>query len=193
MSEQVINKMQNYRLWQGGEYGNKLRAWRTVEEWQASGFTGKVALRTLLTTGGSGLCIYNLDAANVVHTIEVLSDRGTPRDRIMLNEMAPDDAILLQGEYLNGIYVVESNVRWSAFHYSRMKVPMRDALKDAPEDAYSLRADLLLQYAMTPSSYSDWQLLLEQYPDHVLEVSIYDRCLGDIPGRNALVWEVRRY
>ena len=27
----------------------------------------------------------------------------------------------------------------------------------------------------------------------VIEVSVYDCCLGDLPGRNALVWEVRRY
>jgi len=46
---------------------------------------------------------------------------------------------------------------------------------------------------MTPSSHDDWNELLERYPGHVLEVSIYDRCLGDLPNRNSLVWEVRKY
>jgi hypothetical protein len=54
-------------------------------------------------------------------------------------------------------------------------------------------ASLLIREAMTPSSYDDWLMLIDRYPGHVLEVSIYDRCLGDVPGRNALVWEVRRY
>ena len=70
---------------------------------------------------------------------------------------------------------------------------MRDAPATAPETAQRLRSDLLLKLAMTPASHDDWNLLLGQYPGHVLEVSIYDRCLGDTPGRNALVWEVRRY
>jgi len=59
--------------------------------------------------------------------------------------------------------------------------------------AQKLRSDLLLKLAMTPASHEDWNLLLERYPGHVLEVSVYDRCLGDTPGRNALVWEVREY
>jgi hypothetical protein len=70
---------------------------------------------------------------------------------------------------------------------------MRDALKLAPSVAQGLYSDVLIREAMTPSSYEDWKVLLDQYPGHVLEVSIFSRCLGDIPGRNALVWEVRRY
>ena len=61
------------------------------------------------------------------------------------------------------------------------------------EEASGLRADLLLSSVMTPSSLDDWEMLTSRFPGHVLEVSVYDRCLGDVPGRNALVWEVRRY
>jgi hypothetical protein len=61
------------------------------------------------------------------------------------------------------------------------------------EGIFGLRAAIMLRAAMTPSSYEDWRVLLDQYPGHVLEVSVYDRCIGDTPGRNALVWEVRRY
>jgi hypothetical protein len=70
---------------------------------------------------------------------------------------------------------------------------MRDALGIDTQIAQGLRADLLIREAMTPASYDDWQILLERYPGHVFEVSIYDRCLGDCPNRNALVWEIRRY
>jgi hypothetical protein len=51
----------------------------------------------------------------------------------------------------------------------------------------------MLKATMTPASHDDWLLLIDKYPKHVIEVSIYDCCLGDMPGRNALVWEVRRY
>jgi hypothetical protein len=111
----------------------------------------------------------------------------------MVNEAAPDGSMLIQGEYLNDISVVGDKVIWGWFLYSRAQPQMRQALAEAPERAHGLRADLLLRMAMTPSSYDDWLLLIERYPGHAIEVSVYDRCVGDIPGRNALVWEVRRY
>ena len=59
--------------------------------------------------------------------------------------------------------------------------------------SFGLRADMMVRGCMTPSSYSDWRELLDLYPGHVLEVSIWDSCIGDVPGRNAVVWEIRKY
>ena len=187
----VLSKPQNYRLWQGGAFGNKLRAWRTVAEWRESGFGGMVVLRTVM--GGNGPCRYNLNPEEVDAVVDTWLALDIPLDRIMVNEAAPDGDVILQGEYLNDIYTVDGEAGWGYFRYSRARTQMRDALAAAPEVAHRLRSDLLLKLAMTPSSHEDWTRLLEQYPGHVLEVSIYDRCLGDIPGRNALVWEVRKY
>jgi hypothetical protein len=189
----ILSKQQNYRIWQAGGFGNKLRAWRTIEEWRASGFRGKVVLRTLLNVGGSGLCRYGLSPDEVDGAFEEFAAAGVPPELIMVNESAPDDSMIIQGEYLNDISVIDGEVLWGWFFYSRAQPQMRKALADAPEWARGLRADLLLRDAMTPSSYEDWQVLLERYPGHALEVSVYGHCLGDIPGRNALVWEVRRY
>ena len=190
----VLSKLQNYHLWQGGEFGNKLRSWRTVKEWQDSCFSGMVVLRTVKGTGGSGSCRYNLCPAEVESVVqEWLASGVVTLDQIMVNEAAPDHDVILQGYYLNDIYMLDGGIGWGYFDYSRKRSQMRDALASAPEVAQRLRADLLLRLAMTPSSYGDWERLIERYPRHVLEVSIYDRCLGDIPGRNSLVWEVRRY
>ena len=188
----ILTKKQNFRLWQSGAFGNKLRAWRTVSEWQASGFAGPVALRTLGVGGGP--CIYDvLLATDVVWWIDAWVRGGVPRETIMINEMAPDESIALQGEYLNDIYGPGIDARWGYFLHSFVKSHMRDALRTKSRVVEGLAADLLIQSVMTPSSYDDWRLLLDEYPGHVLEVSIYDRCLGDVPGRNALVWEIRKY
>lgn len=192
----ILTKKQNYALWQSGAFGNKLRAWRTITEWRlAGGHTDlrnvKVALRVLLPDGGGGPCRYNLLPHEVDNLAFLWMNRGVMWENIMVNEMGPDDAILLQGEYLNDIHVLGS--QWGYFLHSWICKPMRLALAEKSEIAQGLRSDLILRSAMTPSSYDDWQMLLEQYPGHVFEVSIYDRCLGDIPNRNALVWEVRKY
>lgn len=185
----VLNKKQNYRLWQSGAFGNKLRAWRTVDEYYASGFAGVVALRALLK-GGGGPCEYDLVRATVGLVAGMWCLQGVPLDAMMVNEQADDNAIVLQGEYLNGVVDLQ---HCDCLRYTTVQRPMREAFALETHHAEGLRARLMIREAMTPSSYEDWQVLLDQYPDHVLEVSIYSRCLGDIPGRNALVWEVRRY
>ena len=187
----VTSKSQNYDLWQRGAYGNKLRAWRSLDEWEASGFSGLVALREL--GAGGGLCRYDLGPERVRSLALEWAAYGVPLDRIMVNEMAPSDALLLQGEYLNDVYVQGGEVRWGYFRHSWVREPMRAALAANQKVVSGLRADLLIRGAMTPSSHEDWEELIERYPGHVLELSIYESCLGDVPGRNALVWEVRRY
>jgi len=187
----ILTKQQNYRMWQGGEFGNKLRSWRTVDEWRASGFAGKVVLRTLMQGGGP--CRYGLGHGEVDGVVASWLADGIPRDRIMVNEEAPCGEAILQGEYLEDIFVIDGEASWGYFLHSRARAQMRDALRRAPEVAWGLRADMMLRQAMTPSSYEDWRLLLDRHGGHVLEVSVYGHCLGDIPGRNALVWEVRKY
>ena len=54
-------------------------------------------------------------------------------------------------------------------------------------------ADALLRQYLNENSYDDLMNLLDFYPDHVVELSALDHCFGTVPGRNAVVWEVRRY
>jgi hypothetical protein len=187
----VLSKPQNYGQWVGGAYGNRLRAWRSFAAYMASGFPGLVSLRYLGVGGGP--YAYDLTFAEAVHLQFMWRVSGWVDGLIMVNESAPDQSIVLQGEYLNDVYHDGERARWGAFTYSRAKVKMRAALAAGAEHADGLQAQLLLQGVMTASSWADWQVLLERYPGHVLEVSVYSGCLGDVPGRNALVWEVRRY
>lgn len=187
----VLSKSRNYQLWRSGAYGNKLRSWRTVDEWESSGFAGLVGLRTL--AGGGGRCRYDLQPRDVPAVLGYWAGLGVPLDLVTVDEAAPAERVVLQGEYLNDVVVVGGVPTHCHLHYSRARRQMRDALAEAPEEASGLRADLLLSSVMTPSSLDDWEMLTSRFPGHVLEVSVYDRCLGDVPGRNALVWEVRRY
>lgn len=187
----VVRKTQNYRLWRAGTYGCKLRSW-TPWDWRKSGFQGQVALRTLISGGGP--CCYQIEPDDVEEVLYEWEISGISEASVTVDELAPADVAILQGEYFNVRFLLDGYPTHGYLHYSRERSHMRTALTMAPErDAHGLRADLLLRDAMTQASYEDWQELLERYPEHVLEVSIYDRCLGDLPERNALVWEVRRY
>ncbi len=189
----VSSKSQNHRLWQSGAFGNKLRAWRTLSEWRQSGHAGMVALRTLLPWGGGGPCIYDLEPDSVESRYRSLLAE-VEAEHVVICEAAPAEVAILQGEFLNRVYDRgDGTFGWDYFYCSRARMQMRDSLRAEPRVVEGLASRLLIQDAMTPGSWQDFQVLLDRYPDHVLEVSIYDRCLGDVPGRNALVWEVRRY
>jgi hypothetical protein len=187
MSSGVRTKEENFRLWTTGAFGNRLRAWRTVADWRRSDFGGRVSLRYLGL--GGGFCRYDLRPDEVDDVLREWVADGAELGRVMVNEGAPDDAIVVQGEYLNDVLpgAVE------AFVYSRVRSKMREAFASERIEVPGLLGRFLLHAAMTPSSWADFEVLLERYPGHVLEVSVYARCLGDVPGRNALVWEVRRY
>jgi len=182
----VLTKQQNFELWQSGAFGNKLRQWRTIDEWKRSRFGGRVVLRYLGSAGG-GFCKYNLRPDEVGPTTEDWIKSGAELPKIMVNEAAPDRAVILQGELWNG------GDRWNYFLYSTVRAHMRPALERESKVVEGLATNMLLRSAMAPSSYSDLEVLREMYPDHVIELSIYSINVGDIPGRNTLVWEVRRY
>lgn len=190
MSFDILTKRMNYERWQRGCFGNKLKSWRTVEEWRESGFTDKVALRQL--GSGGGRCVYHLDRTNMDEAVACWRRFRVPDELMMVNEQAPD-GLLIQGEYRNSVVEIDNQAHCAIFYYSTVRKQMREALTEASETTCDLRANLLLRHYMSPASYDDWQMLLGQYPNHVLEVSVYDTFLGDCPRRNALVWEIRKY
>ena len=190
---ELTTKLQSHRLWQSGAFGNKLRSWSTVDEWRESGHRGMVVLR-MREGRGAGRCSYNVSPVLVQPALEQFVQSGVSLDAVMINEAAPDEHVVLQGEYLNDVVPDSSGeALWGYFFHSRHRSHMRDALREAPEETRGLSTDLMLRQVMTIASHEDWLALLERWPGHVLEVSVYDRCLGDLPNRNALVWEVRRY
>jgi len=132
-------------------------------------------------------------------------EMGIPRDCAKVSEMI-EGGRTLQGEFLNDITrTFDGDPTHCAFLWTRRDGPMPLAfasnrnhyiyhgnyLRDYT--AFGLRADLMLKEAMTTASYEDWQVLIDRYPGHVLEVSIWNDCVGDLPGRNHICWEIRRY
>jgi len=184
----VANKRRNFELWTSGAYGNRLRTWRSFELWCRSQFPGKVALREL--RGGGGHCTYDLHPGLVGEEYVRWLSLGVRDEDVVVCEQAPDDRLVVVGEYHHD-FLPDGSFRH--FFYSTLPKSMRPALREGGRVATGLRATAILRQAMTDRSWGDFEELVLAYPGHVAEVSVYDHCLGDLPGRNALVWEVRRY
>lgn len=149
-------------------------------------------MRVALPSGGGGPSKFYVLPELVSAVAADWVIKGIPRQCIKISEMASALRVL-QGEYFNEVCTIDGEPHCGIFYHTRESGPMPIALRKSSATTFGLRADLMIQQAMTPSSYADWQILLERYSGHVLEVSIWESCLGDTPGRNAVVWEVRRY
>jgi hypothetical protein len=175
---QDINTKAKYiRAFGVGAFGARPAWWPSASAVEASGYTGLVVLRTLV--GSNGPCVYDITLAQAR---AIIAASTIPERLYYFNTTTDDTKVLIQGEWLN-----------DHFLYSIVKAKMRLALARDPRTADGLKARLLLQHFMTPSSWSDFEACIDLYPDHVIEVSVYDCDYGDIPGRNAIVWECRKY
>ena len=177
------NKVDSYAIYQQGGFGNKLRTWSDYEEFAQTDFNGLVCLR--YKEPASHYCRYNVPAAEVPDMIANLVKQGADYRKLVISEMAPDDDLLFQGEVMR-------SPNYYNFFYSREPLPMREALKRGVQ-IQGLAVVQMFREGMSPSSFEDFQALMDLYPDSVVELSVYSKDIGFIPGRNTIVWEVRNY
>lgn len=180
----VLNKNDYYKRYIAGEFGNRLKIWRTYWEWRQSQFLKKIGIRN--TEPGSRFCRYDIPRVDVEKVVEEFLQQGCKAETMTFNEAAPDQDLILQGEFVRMPTGLE-------LMYSRVQKQMRLAFLDKTEYATGNHAIQILKHVMDPNSWEWCEYLLEAYPDHVVEFSVYQRYLGSIPGRNTLIWEVRAY
>jgi hypothetical protein len=183
----IPTKSASYRLYHGGEFGNKLRTWDSLVSVVSSGFSGKIVMRY---KGANGGAIYprlgeHLNLNEAAAAVRSWIAAGAREDQIAYNEAAPDAALILQGEVM--LSVEHVSLFWSA-----ERTTMRRAMNRGRQWE-GLRALALLKERLFPSSWEDVNLLLERFPTAVIEFSAYRHAVGNIPGRNAVIWEVRDY
>lgn len=174
-------------FWAAGGFGNKLRTWSTLEAFERDGCPCSVGLRYTSGRGGRGPHEFHIPPDMVAERVHAWIADGWDPSLITLCEMAPDHRLIINGE----LQEVAPN-DWH-FYYSMLKLPMREALSKGGEHMYGLRARLVLRDILTPASWDDLCALIELYPKHVIELSVYDHTLGDLPHRNMIPWEVRDY
>lgn len=185
--DRVKTKRENYALWSSGGFGNRLRSWYPFDEWAGSDFDGLVVLRELNRGGGGGHCLYDLSPADAYWHHKQWLLAGVRHEDIMVNEAMPAHRVTIQGELWTG------GDREGYFLHSFVRDHMRPALAAQQLVSHGLKTRMLLRHHMTPSSYADLEVLIEQYPAHVIELTACSGTVGDTPGRNTLVWEVRQY
>lgn len=180
-----------YQRWVAGEFGNRLRSFDTLDELRQSGYVGPVGLR--YKEAGSPYCDIHVPPDEVCKRVREFVSQGARPELFTYNEPAPDHLLTMQGELTIGL-------KGLALYYSRDQAPMRVALAATGRQVDGLRAKLTLEAYCNPKSYDMLIYLLDRYDPGpnvygtpVVEFSCFDVELGDMPGHNTLIWEVRDY
>jgi hypothetical protein len=185
MSEPIISKRHFSRLYMAGLTGNKPRTWESVEEVETSDFRDKVALR-YCGPGWGGPFITDLRVNQLSSALRRLVKNGWSKSDFYISEQfSPKKTkYLINGEVMR-------RKEGLCLYYSTENKMMRPALESSGKQIYGISAVLVMRHFLLPADIDDIESLLDDYPDHVLEFSGFDRCVGIYPRHRSVVWELR--
>jgi hypothetical protein len=180
--KKILLKEDYYLLYNLGLLGNRAVVWNTFDEFLNSRHS-LVCIRSKKVGVNTR---YNIPRENVESEMKEMMSEGCEPEDFKFNQSMPDSNLIFQGEIMItplGLYIL----------YSTLKKPMKQGLNEESLHAFGLRASMLLEHNLSPSSMADINALLELFPDSIIEFSTYSVSVGDLPGRNTIIWEVRNY
>jgi len=177
------NKKDMYVLYERGAFGNMLKTWPTVADYLADTYTEPVVLRNKVP--GGRWCAYGLTRVELVQKVEEFAQDGAPRNLFVVNELADDSELTIQGE-------VQRDQLGLSLRYSTEPLPMRKALSLPHEYANGLAAKIILEKLLDASDFEWLMELLDTYEDGVIEFSVWAKSVGNL-ARRMVVWEIRNY
>jgi hypothetical protein len=183
----IDSKDEFLRLYRRGALGNTLRTWASLEEAIGSDHRGTFSVRDVRPN--SDLSCYRVPYEDLAAVASRMLARGALG--VHFNESAPDDRLVVQGEYMDGVADGTGLLANRYLMFSDEPVPMKRVARW--RHAEGSAATAVLRHALDPASYDDLAAIGDLYPGHVVEFSAYDRPVGAIPGRNTIIWEVRAY
>jgi hypothetical protein len=146
----VETKRQAFALYHGGRFGNKLRTWDTVRDFVYSNYCGLVTMRYKGTITGKAWYAYNVKSSAVADKAKEWIAQGADPMLIVLNESAPDDRLILQGEL---IHTHRGYCLLRRFDKVKMRVAM--TLSGEADEVVGITALATLRHACTGSSFDD--------------------------------------
>ena len=185
----ILNKRENYALYEAGIFGNRALTWSSYGEILKSSWKGEICMRSKIGINRKFQQNYfNIPIEKVPKSIEEWIAIGVPPELITFNQSMPDEYLSLQGEVMR----FEKSL-WLL--YSTIKKPMNQALAEKSATINGFNAHKMLIRKLSFESYTDLEKLLSDFPTSVVEFSVYSIPVGNLAhlNRNTVFWEVRDY
>lgn len=187
MSKPIVDKKQMYELLASGLLGNTTQQWFDFWEWNESPESQKYTWWGVRSLTPGGPCRLNCHREDVGQTVSDFASAGHQSnisvmlDRICLVTLWADIWDSPSGVVVYGIEDPPEGGSWRALMPSQGR------------HWFGIEARMLLKRHLNPNSLADVEELFEQWPNHVLELSAIDRCMGIREHRNSISWELRAY
>jgi hypothetical protein len=186
MNEPITNKQQMYDLLCADKLGNHFSR-LLFPDWYLSAYSAGFpyyvySIRYGLALGGPWK--YNIDKMSVISEA-IYNEYNCPTKKIWVTSMPPTAKHILNGE-------IQRNEHGLDLIYGIKPVVMREALQ-TPLYVTGLKTKIVLEQYCNPKSYDMIMELLDNYPDHVIEFTVFDKDVGVMLGHNTIIWEVRKY
>jgi hypothetical protein len=185
----VLTKRDFVRRYAAGEFGNASPTWTRLEQFAQHCATeeswGLYHLRNGVVAGG--VTYYKQERAEALWR---WANVERPGDWYCSVQVPPEveAALVIQGEVQQAM----GERCGLDLSYTRVAKPMRTALREDAHSVSGIMALSLLQVSLSPCDYDWLNVLLDRYPQHVIEFSAYTRRWGTLDQRT-IIWEVRNY
>lgn len=191
MLSAVTNKVDMYRRLTAGEFGNTIRQYFDLDVWQSGDEADRIAMWGVRTLTPGGPCRLNCPNHEVPRTaLDYMALGHRVNISMMVDRVATVTAWLEVWDSPTGLVV--EGIEWpDTANLWTWRNSMPDPLKRKHWTGTAAR--MVLSRHLNENSRDDLWALVGAYPDHVVELSALDRCLGTVPHRNGIVWEVRNY
>ena len=183
----IANKSEMYRLLAAGELGNTIPQFFSIEEWERSADSERYPLWGVRTMVPGGPCRLNCPREEVRATALLPEYAAAKVNISMMIDAAT--RVTLWGEAFDS----DAGLMLYGIEYPPVGGSWRKEMPTKGRSWYGLAAVMLLRKHLNANSLDDLMILRDQYPGHVYEFSACETCIGVIPNRNAITWEVRAY
>lgn len=181
----VLTKHDFVKRYLKHEFGNMSPSWGTIGEFLEDCHKFQDDLIHIRNRQAGGDTWYDIKPRNVAGLWERIMRGAITADNLYISLMAPTDKTLIQGEVQQGTTGIE-------IYVTTVAKPMREALVQRGESSNGIVALTTLKHFLCPNSMEWMYVLLDRYPEHVVEFSTYTKCWGTLPNYNTVFWEIRK-
>ncbi len=186
------NKNESTDLFARGLYGNNVPTYVNPMDAIVRSSGDSFTIRYKGQPGVQGPAVFSIHTDNLGAEWDKLLREGWETDRLYVNDSILTDSILFQGELSTGNW---TDPMWLLVGCEDSGIHMREAMKRSTFKAQGWKAREYLRKHMDWSSWDDLNLLIDMYPDGIIELVIFSKPHGRLShtGRRAIFWEVRNF
>lgn len=162
-----------------------------MSEWERDSDAQRIGWWGVRTLTPGGPCRLNCPRSEVIRTASAYEQAGHRVNlSMMVDKVAGVTAWLEAWDSPTGLVVEGMEYPDTAGGWT-WRNSMPDPNRRRRWEGVAARG--VLARHLNPNSLADLGDLLPAFPEHVIELSALDRCIGAIPHRNGIIWEVRLY